>query len=222
MKLYKLTDENDRTYGGCQWGEGVEHTASGTGDLCGPGWIHAYTDPLLAVFLNSIHGCFDPESYHLWEAEGDIGKTDNGLKVGCTRVRTLCRAEPQRVTPGQHVRFGILCAMRACEDETWRTWAKRWLSGKDRSETAAREVVWAVEAGIAWTVDRAAARAAAWAAGGMAWAAVQEAARAAEAAAQAAGTPLPLAEIAREAVSGGSGGSIQGRCESAGISAGGV
>lgn len=28
---YKLTDAHDRTHGGCQWGDGVTHTAPGGG-----------------------------------------------------------------------------------------------------------------------------------------------------------------------------------------------
>ena len=67
MMLYKLTDENDRTYNDTQWGEGVTHETSGEGKLCGEGWIHAYIDPLLAVFLNPIHACFT--NPHMWEAE---------------------------------------------------------------------------------------------------------------------------------------------------------
>ncbi|KKL58315.1 hypothetical protein LCGC14_2226540, partial [marine sediment metagenome] len=59
--LYKLTDSNDQTYGKTQWGPGIEHAASGKGPLCTEGWLHAYTDPLLAVLLNPIHGNYkDP------------------------------------------------------------------------------------------------------------------------------------------------------------------
>lgn len=41
MKLYKLTDSHGRTYNDTQWGPGVTHEASGEGELCGPGWLHA-------------------------------------------------------------------------------------------------------------------------------------------------------------------------------------
>ena len=60
MKTYHLTDEHDRTYGGCQWGENVIHPTSGEGSLCGPGWTHWTADPLLAVFLNPIQGEYRP------------------------------------------------------------------------------------------------------------------------------------------------------------------
>ena len=54
-KLYKLTDQNHQTRNNTKWGAGVTHTASGQGDLCTAGWLHAYTSPLLAVLLNPIH-----------------------------------------------------------------------------------------------------------------------------------------------------------------------
>ena len=55
MKLYKLTDEKMQTYNGFQWVLGETHETNGEGNLCGPGWLHAYTDPLLAILLNPIH-----------------------------------------------------------------------------------------------------------------------------------------------------------------------
>ena len=57
--LYKLTDRDGFTRRGLtgetKWSLGFTLCTSGAGDLCGPGFIHAYTDPLLAVFLNPIH-----------------------------------------------------------------------------------------------------------------------------------------------------------------------
>ena len=136
-QLYKLTDENMRTLGRCRWGEGVEHTASGKGNLCTKGWIHAYTSPLLAVFLDPIHGDIGDTAL-LWEAEGDVGKTDNGLKVGCTRLKTIRQIEKPLITTAQRIAFGILCALEISTDVDFQKWAKNWLSGKDRSrETAA-------------------------------------------------------------------------------------
>jgi hypothetical protein len=210
--LYKLTDEQDRTRGGTQWGEGVTHEASGEGELCGPGWIHAYTDPLLAVLLNSIHANF--RSPHLWEATGVVGKTDHGLKVGCTRLTTLRRVPLPEVTTEQRVRFGILCALAVCDEPGWRVWAERWLSGEDRTAEAAARAESELAAGAAARAE--AATQAAWAAveatwaaewtaraspsaaaGAAAWAAV-EATWAAEWTAQA--SPLDLPSLARRAI----------------------
>ena len=182
MRLYKLTDENAQTHGGCQWGEGVTHSGTGEGEMCGPGWVHAYTDPLLAVLLNPIHANFAHP--RLWEAEGDVAKTDHGLKVGCRSLTTIREIPLPEVSIEQRVRFAVLCAQRVCDDPAWTTWADRWLSGEARSEDterAADAAAWA-----AWAAD------AAWAEAAWAWAAAR-AARTAD---------LPLADIAREAVGG--------------------
>ena len=169
MKLYKLTDRNGCTYGGCLWGEGIEHTASGEGGLCGPGWLHAYTHPLLAVVFNPIYGHI--EDPLLWEAEGDVGATDHGLKVGCTRLRTVQQIPLPEVTPEQRVRFAILCARSVCNNAAWLAWANAWLDGTDRSEESASAIAralwaqsWTAEAGVMWTAEAAmsAAYSAAW------------------------------------------------------------
>lgn len=144
MKLYKLTDENAMTRNNTQWGPGVTHNGTGEGDLCGPGWIHAYTDPLLAVLFNPIHADF--KNPRLWEAEGDVGKTDHGFKVGCRSLTTIREISVPEITTEQRVRFAILCARQVCDDPTWMRWVDRWLSGEDRSEAAAatRAAVWTV------------------------------------------------------------------------------
>lgn len=189
-KLYKLTDQASQTYGGCQWGPGVEHTASGDGELCNAGWLHAYTDPLLAVLLDPIHQSYwrGPRP-RLWEAEGDIGKKDHGLKVGCTRLRTVREVSLPKVRTEQWVRFGILTARQVYQELGWVHWADRWLSGADRSVSAAEnaaseaeDVAWAARAGAAraWAARESTEEAVAWSA--RAWAAdsAAEAARGAE------------------------------------------
>ena len=147
--LYKLTCADDTTRGGCPWGVNIEHRTSGEGDLCGPGWTHWYTDPLLAVLLNPIHGDFDPATMHLWEGEGDIGKTDHGLKVGCARGRTIRQIEIPVVTTVQRVAFGILCALEVNRNAAFVTWARRWLDDTGRSAQAAE---WAA-AWAAWAAN---------------------------------------------------------------------
>ena len=199
MKVYKLTDRKYQTYGGCQWGVNITHTTDGTGDLCSPGWIHAYTDPLLAVLLNPIHAnIVDPV---LWEAEGDVGKTDHGLKVGCTILTTIRKIPLPAMSMEHRVRFGILCAMCVYKNVGFTAWATKWLDGSDRSRSAAEEAARAAEARAsaarapaAWLAVRASAAAAR---------AAEEAARAAEEAARAAAwsaaSDVDLIAIAHEA-----------------------
>ena len=136
MKLYKLTNENSETRNQTKWGENVTHTASGEGELCGPGWLHAYTDRLLAVLLNPVHAGFgNPQ---LWLAEGKIGKREGDIKVGCKRMRTIKQIKLPAVTTEQRVKFAILCALEVYRNEKFVSWANNWLAGSDRSQLAAQ------------------------------------------------------------------------------------
>src|SRR5574338_277270 len=133
MKLYKLTDENGQTRGGTQWGPRVTHKATGraTQDLCSDGWLHAYEHPLLAVFLNPIHGDFD--NPRMWEAEGrGKMKRDGELKCGVRELTTVREITLPEVTTEQCIRFAIFCALEVCRTVGFVNWAENWLSGKDR------------------------------------------------------------------------------------------
>ena len=145
-KLYKLTDKNGRTHGGTQWGPGVTNGGTGEGRLCGPGYIHAYEHPLLAVLLNPIHEDF--RNPRMWEAEGEIALRDGQLKCGCISLTTLREIPVPKITTEQRVRFAILCAKSVCRDTGWNAWADAWLAGTNRTAEAAKaaEAAWAAEA----------------------------------------------------------------------------
>ena len=135
MKLYKLTDENDQTCNQTQWGENITHSGTGEGPMCSEGWIHAYIDPLLAIFVNPIHGGYVKPN--LWIAEGEI-KLQDSLKVACLTLTTLYKEEiPPTLTDNQRIRVGIKCALKVYEEEFFGRWAKNWLSGKDRTHKSA-------------------------------------------------------------------------------------
>jgi hypothetical protein len=196
MKVYKLTDKDGRTRNNTQWGENITHTAPGVGELCTAGWIHSYSDPLLAVMLNPIYGEFaEPR---LWEAEASGAmKHDCGLKSGSASLTTLQEIPVPTVTTEQRVRFGILCALAVAINEAWETWAHEWLANQDRSRAVAKAAQAAAEAAwAAWVADgkkaREAAEAAAWAAS---WAARAAAAWAADGE-----KAMDLAALAHEAV----------------------
>ena len=130
MIVYKLTDQNLQTYGSYQWEPGVARETDGNGGLCGPGWLHYYHDPLLAVLLNPIHA--DIANPILWEAEADgLHRDDRGLKGGCTRLTLIRQVDLPQITTEHRVRFGILCAKAVCNDRAWSAWADRWLDGSD-------------------------------------------------------------------------------------------
>ena len=205
-KLYKLTDENNRTRHDMQWGAGVTHHANASlpAQLCTAGVIHAYRSAELAAFMAPIH--VDRNVRTLWIAKGKV-VVDDGTKVGCRSLTTLRRADLSTPTKAQRIAFGILAAMEVYKNPTWVVWAEGWLSCTDRSGITARaaaraaaEAAWA-----AWAAAEAAwaAEAAAWAAEA-AWAAARAAARAAEEAAWAAGRAInksiDLTAIAKRAL----------------------
>lgn len=211
--LYKLTDQNMQTHRGCQWVLGEKKTTSGEGELCGPGWLHCYADPLLAVLLNPIHA--DYKNPRLFRARvGRKSKHDHGLKSGYTKMTLIEEIPVPAISTAQRVRFAILCAMKVYQDPGFVQWGETWLSGKDRSAEAAEaaaEAAWAAGAAAwaaAWAAEAAeaaawdeAAEAAAWAARAAARAAreADEAAWAATGAAARAEAAEAEAEAAREA-----------------------
>jgi hypothetical protein len=88
MKTYKLTDENNQTRGGTQWGPGICHTAIGDGEeLCSDGWIHFYTNPLIAILMNPVHANF--LNSRLWECETSGAELHVPLKSGCKTLKTV-------------------------------------------------------------------------------------------------------------------------------------
>ena len=171
MLVYKLTDENDQSYGGTQWGENVTHEAIGSGmEFCSGDLIHVYSHPLLAVLLNVIHANF--RTPHLWKAEAEVVASDYGVKLGVKQCTTLMRITPPEVTLEQRLIFGIICALEVSEDVVWQRWAKGWLDGTDRTLQAALAAREATSAEEAWAAN--------WAVG-LTRAAEDKAARAAEA-----------------------------------------
>lgn len=136
MKVYKLTDANDCTRNDTQWGEGVTHTAkSDRLRLCTDGWIHWYTDPVLAILMNPIHTDF--YSPHMWEAEASGIVLLEPLKGGSKTLTTIKQIPVPTITVAQRVAFGILCALEVYKNNGFKTWATQWLSGVDRSVDAA-------------------------------------------------------------------------------------
>jgi hypothetical protein len=188
MMLYKLTDGDGKTRNDTQWGPGVSHSGTGEGGLCGPGWIHAYENPLIAVLLNPIHADF--QNTRMWEAEGDVGLRDGQLKCGCATLTTIREIPLPEITTEMRVRFAILCAKDVCACSAWNAWADKWLSGKDRSAAAAAAAaaMAAYDAAARAAAAGAAYDAAAWAAAAAAAAAYRSARAAARASALAAET----------------------------------
>ena len=133
---YKLTTQDLTTRNGYQWTLGEWRETSGEGELCGPGFLHAYSDPYLAAFMNPHHA--DIECPRFFRAEGRGKKLDDhGMKCGYSQMRIVEELPAIEPTIGQRVEFGIRCALAVCSDEKFVKWANKWLSGEDRTASAA-------------------------------------------------------------------------------------
>jgi hypothetical protein len=136
MIAYKLLNRDLTTYGGCQWVVGEKKTASGKGDLCGPGWLHGYEHAELAHFLNPIHANFkDPILYRV--KVGVECKWDGQLKAGWMEMTLLELVHLPIPTTEQRVRFALACALQIYRGTAYRWWAYAWLDGVDQSAAAA-------------------------------------------------------------------------------------
>jgi len=202
MKV-KLTDRNGQTYNGCQWGEGVTHTAKrGKMEECSDTVIHYYDDPLLAVFYNPIHGNF--KDYRMWEVETHGRTSTDRCKSWCKSLTTVREVDPPTLTTEQRVEIAIRVSLKVYTGPSYVTWAEGWLDGSDRSgaaaEAASDAAYAAAEAAAEAASDAAYAAAdAAYAAAEAAYAAAEAAAEAAEAASDAAYAAAEAAEAASDA-----------------------
>lgn len=123
MKLYKLTDQNGKSLNNTQWGAGITHTADGKSNvLCNEHWIHAYTDPLLGIFMNPAHSAY--RTPRLWECEGTVGLR-NADKCGCTSLTTVKEIEMPTITLEMRRKFARLCAI-----EVYPAWKEYDIDGK--------------------------------------------------------------------------------------------
>ena len=142
---YKLTNQNLKTYNSCQWTLGEWKETNGIGSLCTKGWLHCYSNPLLAILLNPVHAMIKNPKLFECEVEGKCLE-DRGMKEGWTRMRLVKEIPLPEISLTQKAAFGILCAKKVCEEETWVNWANNWLNGTDRTGKSATTVVTAVAA----------------------------------------------------------------------------
>jgi hypothetical protein len=199
---YKLTDKDGYTRKGekneCLWDENITHTATGKGSkLCSDDLVHVYRHPLIASFMNPIHGNFSNPLLWACEANGDCAH-EGQLKSGFKTVTTIRRIDLPVITLEQRIRISIYCALKQYSEPSFVKWANAWLDGSDHSEAAA----WAAEAARAARAAAAAAAAeaaAAWAARA-AWAEAAAAVRAAAWAAWAAEAELDLLSIIKSVI----------------------
>ena len=147
MKLYKLTDSENRTQNGTIWGKGVTHTARGAGSrLCTSDVIHAYTDPYIAVFMNPLHANINKPI--MWEARGNV-IADDGTKVGVKSLTTIRKIKLVSLSYHQKVAIGIKCAFTVYKSKEYKKWGENWLNGIDRSSYDSTDMAAAYDAAYA-------------------------------------------------------------------------
>jgi len=127
--MYKLTDKNMTTFGGTKWELNQWKETSGEGGLCRNGWLHCYSDPLLAIFFNSMHANITHPRLFEVEVDGKE-KLDYGLKFGYSRMRLVKEIEVPKLTKEQAIKFGLLCALEVYKDYEFAEWAKKILNGE--------------------------------------------------------------------------------------------
>lgn len=149
--LYKLTDEHGNTENNTHWDVGVKHEIAKelrdcTIPLCSSSYIHAYENPLIAVFMNPVHAGF--KSPILWLATGWVSRREGMLKCGCFSLRIVEKLSLPVLSTTQRVAIGIHCALSVYTEPTFVEWAKNWLAGVDRTVRAAEAAASVIAAAI--------------------------------------------------------------------------
>ena len=140
MLVYKLTNPDMTTYGGCKWELGVSKETTGLGNLCSSGWLHYYDDANLAIIMNPIHAHIKHPRLFKARAKGEH-KSDMGLKYGCTNLTLIKELEVPEISDLHKIAFAILCIRRVCKEPSRMAWSKDYLSGKDRTTKYISNVV---------------------------------------------------------------------------------
>jgi hypothetical protein len=72
-----------------------------------------------------------------WEAEGEVLVREGQLKCGCKTLTTFKQIPLPEISLEQRIAIAINCSLTHPQSEEYRLWAKKWLSGEDRTEAAA-------------------------------------------------------------------------------------
>lgn len=122
-----------------KWQEPIGNNPS----LCCDGWLHCYSNPLLAVLFNPIHSNIKKPRLFKCEVKGDH-LDDHGVKEGWKHMRLVEEISLPEISLIQKVAFGILCALEVYRETKFVIWAEAWLSGKDRTLESAIAAIHAV------------------------------------------------------------------------------
>ncbi len=136
--LCKLVSQHLTSFGGFPWVVGKWMETKGTGQICGPGWLHYYSHPLVSEIMNSIHENY-PKKAKLFLVEAGDTRIDEWSKCATTRLRLTTEIERPMITSNQRIRCGIYLIQCFGIDTMpeWDDWADGWISASDRSEDSA-------------------------------------------------------------------------------------
>ncbi len=142
-RLYKVTDDHDRSTDGLEWAEGVTHHTSGKGGPEGDGWILCYASPKLAALLNPFNERI--ARAHLWQVAVGGSQEPEGTQIPCTEATALKQHPLPKLSSEDRARFAVLATREAYRSGLFANefdeWSRTWLAGKDRSADAARKMM---------------------------------------------------------------------------------
>ena len=136
MKYYKLLSQKMTSHKDTKWEKNVPISISKPGnEMCSDQVLHCYNHPLLAAFLNPIHG--DIHNPRLFLISVDKIVNTDGLKFA-SKSQTILEEMPYPdISTEKRIEIAIRIAKTVYKDEKWNEWADRWLSGTDRSGDSA-------------------------------------------------------------------------------------
>lgn len=135
MTYVKLTREDGTTRNNMPWAVGITNRATGRGNkLCTDGVLHVYDTPEQAAFMRLAY-C---DSYtKAWEVRSRCKGVSDGAKRGIKSCTVIREIELPELTIEQRVEIAICTSLLVYSDLRYAAWARRWLSGEDRTAKAA-------------------------------------------------------------------------------------
>ena len=136
-QMYKLVSQDYTTHGGTKWESGKKVVANGIGaEMCTDQVLHCYSSPYLAILFNPIHA--DIHNPRLIAVSCSKIIASDGLKFACKEQTMLKEIPCPRISALQSTEFAIRVAMLQYMGRDFVRWAKNWLSGIDRTFSAAQ------------------------------------------------------------------------------------
>jgi hypothetical protein len=118
--MYFVTNQENKTWRGLEWGENVTHSEENTNYQF---WV--YESPLVAAFMSPMYdGITNPKIY---TCVGDTSTAKDHLRHRFKTLTSL-KIHPNIVpTKSQSIIFGILAAINTVQTSLFSDWAKKYL-----------------------------------------------------------------------------------------------